>query len=277
MTHACKTDFDYVEDIVKNSKSSFSLGMKALPHGRRGYLYAIYAYCRVLDDIADGDGLAQDKVKQLTLWREKIDLMLNGQPGCEITRILADAVALYDIPTQELYRLIDGMEADANGPIQKPTWEELYTYCRCVAVSVGLLSLPIFGRTDPQAQSFAKELGFALQLTNILRDIEEDRTINRIYLPKESMGTHGVEDVSSPNLHLVLKEIAEKAKEHYRQAEQIIQSCGSENLKPALMMKAVYGSLFQKMEARGWHKTSPRIRLSTIEKAMAVMKQMAHI
>ncbi|MDV7338782.1 squalene/phytoene synthase family protein [Terasakiella sp. A23] len=275
MTHATQSDFQLVEEIVQNAHSSFSLGMKALPAGRRGYLFAIYAYCRVLDDIADEEGSEESKLGELANWRNKIDQTLEGKPDCSITRILCDAVSKFSIPTIELYKLIDGMEADARGPIQKPSWDELYDYCRCVAVSVGLLSLPIFGRDDEEAQAFAIELGFALQLTNILRDVAEDWEIERLYLPAESLDEHQVDGIASSSLHKVLKDVSIKIDAHYEKAEQILKSCGQENLRPAMMMMAVYKQLFEKMKRRGWHQIEPRVRLSTMEKAMTVTKMLA--
>lgn len=275
MTQVLATDFKYVEDVVLQSKSSFALGMKALPSDRRGYLFAIYAYCRILDDIADEAGAADQKLADLTMWRTKIDRMLKGQPDCAVTRVLYEAVVRFKIPSDEFYKVIEGMEADVRGPIQRPNWDELYAYCRCVAVSVGLLSLPIFGRTDEQAQQFAKELGYALQFTNILRDVVEDWSEDRFYLPAESLSKFGVEDIKSPNLHKVLEEVALKAQAHYQAAERLIQQAGSAHLKPALLMMVVYKKLFEKMKQRGWSKIEPRMRLSTLEKAMTVSKLMA--
>ncbi|SCA54946.1 putative phytoene synthase [Candidatus Terasakiella magnetica] len=277
MTHASPKDFDFVETIVKESKSSFAAGMKVLPVERRGYLYAIYAYCRVLDDIADEDDLRENKLAELKNWRTKIDETLKGKPDCAITRILADGIKIYDLPTQELYNLIDGMEADANGPINKPTLEELYQYCRNVAVSVGLLSLPVFGRTDEGAKEFAIELGYALQLTNILRDIPEDESIGRIYLPSDLLEKHHVESLQSSELSKVLKEIAQLAQNHYDRTEILLKKIGSQNLLPAQMMKAGYYKIFEKMQKRGWHILSPRIRLSKTEKAFMVMRMLTKV
>lgn len=275
MTQVLETDFKYVEDVVLQSKSSFALGMKALPADRRGYLFAIYAYCRILDDIADEAGARDQKLAELALWRQKVDQMLSGQPDCAVTRVLYEAVQRFSLPKDEFYKVIDGMEADVHGPIQRPSWEALYDYCRCVAVSVGLLSLPIFGRTDADAQKFAVELGYALQFTNILRDVAEDWSEDRFYLPEESLRQHDVESITSPNLKNVLAEVAAKAESHYQAADQLLKSAGSKNLKPALLMMVVYKKLFEKMKQRGWSKIEPRMRLSTLEKAMTVSKLMA--
>ncbi|WP_417789081.1 phytoene/squalene synthase family protein [Terasakiella pusilla] len=275
MTQVLATDFKYVEDVVLQSKSSFALGMKALPADRRGYLFAIYAYCRILDDIADEAGTVDQKLVELARWRAKIDQMLMGKPECPVTRVLYEAVQRFPIPSDEFYKVIEGMEADVRGPIQRPEWDQLYAYCRCVAVSVGLLSLPIFGRTDKSAQQFAEELGYALQFTNILRDVAEDWSEDRFYLPYESLIKHGVKDINSPNLSNVLEEVANKAEQHYQAAERLIDQTGSKNLKPALLMMVVYKKLFEKMKQRGWSKIEPRIRLSTLEKAMTVSKLMA--
>lgn len=159
MTRPSSTDFEYVENVVREAKSSFAMGMKALPKDRRGYLFAIYAYCRILDDIADNALPREEKLKQLNEWRIKVTQLIDGKPSCAITRILYEAINRFKIPQDELYQLIEGMEADVRGPIYAPCWDDLYDYCRKVAVSVGLLSLPIFGRKDQGAQDFAFRIG----------------------------------------------------------------------------------------------------------------------
>lgn len=276
MNLATQSDFQFVENMVTQSKSSFAMGMKALPRDRRGYLFAIYAYCRILDDIADEAGLRDQKLADLDLWKKRVDNMISGKPECEITRVLHDAMQNYDLPHDELYQVIEGMKADVLGPIQAPTWPELQTYCRQVAVSVGLLSLPVFGRTDDLAKQFGVELGHALQLTNILRDVSEDSLEGRLYLPRELLEKNNIsylaEEAVTADLSNVMAEVANKAQEHYENADRILSESGSKNLQPALLMMAVYRKLFEKMQRRGWHKITPRMRLSTTEKAFAVMK-----
>lgn len=269
------SDFEYVENVVRQARSSFSLGMKALPKERRGYLFAVYAYCRILDDIADSDAPQKSKIAQLDEWKDKVDQFLNQQPNCAVTRILSEATQRFQLPENEFYQLIEGMKADVLGPIQRPNWAMLYDYCRKVAVSVGLLSLPLFGRTDQGAQEFAIEVGYALQLTNILRDVVEDDQIGRLYLPEEALQTYHVNDLNSPNLALVLAEVADKAQTHYQNAENKLKVIGSKNLKPALLMKEAYQKIFKKMQRRGWHKITPRMGLSKTEKAFLVMEFLA--
>ncbi|WP_417840343.1 squalene/phytoene synthase family protein [Terasakiella sp.] len=272
MTRPSSADFEYVENIVCEAKSSFALGMKALPKDRRGYLFAIYAYCRMLDDIADCHEPREEKLKKLNEWRKKVTQLIEGKPSCAVTRILYEAINRYALPKDEFYQLIDGMEADVLGPIHAPSWDVLYDYCRKVAVSVGLLSLPIFGRTDQGAQDFALELGYALQFTNILRDVVEDDQVGRLYLPKESLQKHQVERIASPNLNLVLSDVAVKTELHYKNAEKLLRQIGSTNLKPAVLMKQAYQKIFKKMQRRGWHKITPRMGLSKTEKAFLVME-----
>ncbi|WP_419796691.1 MAG: squalene/phytoene synthase family protein [Terasakiella sp.] len=272
MTRPSSTDFEYVENVVREAKSSFAMGMKALPKDRRGYLFAIYAYCRILDDIADNALPREEKLKQLNEWRIKVTQLIDGKPSCAITRILYEAINRFKIPQDELYQLIEGMEADVRGPIYAPCWDDLYDYCRKVAVSVGLLSLPIFGRKDQGAQDFALELGYALQFTNILRDVAEDDQVGRLYLPQESLQKHNVNGIASQNLNLVLGDVAEKTEHHYKNAEKLLKQIGSANLKPALLMKDAYKKIFRKMQRRGWRKITPRMGLSKTEKAFLVME-----
>lgn len=276
MTFALPNDFKVVEDIVEKSSSSFSLGMQALPADRRGYLFAIYAYCRILDDIADDIEDRDEKIELLDQWREKIDQMVIGKPSCEVTRILYDAVTDHHVPSDELYVLIEGMKADALGPIVTPSWDDLYTYCRQVAGSVGLLALPLFGRKDEGAKEFAIELGYALQLTNILRDVSEDYDIGRVYLPKEPWEQNQVTDLNSPEIKNVLQAVADRAQEHYVNAEKKLREIGSYDLKPAILMMVVYRKLFEKMKKRGWHILTPRMRLSTMEKMMTMTRVLSY-
>jgi len=274
MTFATPQDFRFVESVVEKARSSFGMGMKALPQSKRGYLFGIYAYCRVLDDIADSDLSRDSKTKHLDQWKIKVDELIAGRPTCEITRILTDAIDKFNLPTDEFYMLIDGMRVDALGPVVQPSWDELYDYCRKVAVSVGLLSLPIFGRDDEGAREFGIELGYALQLTNILRDVEEDYAIGRTYLPSDEMTRYEVKDIHSDNLHNVLEAVAEKVRYHYSRADELLGEIGKIDLLPAMMMKEAYHTIFKKMERRGWYKISPRMRLSTTEKAFLVMKML---
>lgn len=270
---ASQQDKKHVEQIVVQAKSSFAMGMQILAPEDRPYLFAIYAFARTLDDIADAPVDRLEKCAKLADWRQKVEDLPVGKTSCSITRLLHDALEHYDIPHHELISLIEGMEMDANGPVVAPTWDELYGYCRRVAVSVGLLSLPVFGRNDKEAESFAEELGYALQLTNILRDIEEDCINGRIYIPKEELDKVHIPPapeilLKQENLKSALGRVSLVCDSHFANAQKILDTGRRDNLRPAIIMMIFYQRLFEKMKARGWQKISPRMRLNKLEKGL---------
>lgn len=280
MKIATPSDFKYAEEIVLKSQSSFAMGMNLLPHQQRGYLFGIYAFCRELDDIADQTDSQDYKRQQIAEWRQKIEQLKIHNAPCPITRLLLEAHLNLDIPIDEMSLLVDGMERDINGPIQAPSWEELTQYCREVAVSVGLLSLPIFGRTDQKAQTFAHHLGHALQLTNILRDLTEDARDNRLYLPREALIATEI-DTTTPDalnhrhINQAINLVIERASEFYVKAEQALAIAGAQNLRPAIAMMKVYYALFEKIKRTPYSPQRDRIRLNKMEKMMLTMQAMA--
>ncbi|MCW9039825.1 MAG: squalene/phytoene synthase family protein, partial [Rhodospirillales bacterium] len=181
-----------VQSEVKAAGSSFYWAMRLLPPDRREAMFAIYSLCRELDDIADGDEAAESKLDRLGAWREAIKTLPIGVSASPVVRSLSRATIRHNLPSVEFEELIKGMETDARGSVCAPSMKELMGYCRQVAGSVGLLSIAVFGRSDPAAQRFAIKLGEALQLTNILRDIEEDAGRGRLYLPEECLHDAGV-------------------------------------------------------------------------------------
>ena len=154
--------------------SSFFWTMQLLPYQRREAMYALYAFCREVDDIADGDTRRTLKEVLLSDWRSEIALLYAGCPQHSITRALREPVGLYGVQCSDFLAVIDGMATDACTEIRAPSLEELDLYCERVAVAVGRLSVRIFGEESPAGEHVAAELGRALQLTNILRDLAED-------------------------------------------------------------------------------------------------------
>ncbi len=244
-----------VDRITGQAKSSFSLGMKLLSRPRREAMRSVYAFCRVVDDIADGPLPAEVKRAMLADWRAEIDRLYEGRPRSAIGRALAAPVARYDLPKAEFLMMIEGMEMDAIGPIVAPPLRELSRYNRRVAGSVGLLSMRIFGawRGDP-SHLFALALADALQLTNILRDVEEDAAIGRIYLPREALERAGVApDCATigddPRLHVVRAEVGQLARAAFDRARGAIPRHPRLRLAPALAMLGVYEGYLDRMEA----------------------------
>ena len=183
---------EHAKATVKRSGTSFAAGMSILSRERREGMHAIYAFCREVDDIADGDQSVVDKRLSLAAWRAEIDSLYAGKPRTPVGVALAGPVERYSLDRAEFILMIEGMEMDAEGPVVAPSMETLLAYTRRVAGAVGMLSMPVFGAPQCAAsRDFALSLGDALQFTNVLRDVGEDAAIGRLYLPRELLEKHG--------------------------------------------------------------------------------------
>jgi phytoene synthase len=264
----------HVRKVVKQSGTSFGPGMRILSKERREAMYAIYAFCREIDDIADGDGAIDKKRKELDAWREEIERIYQGAPVFPTGAALLAPVNRFDLPKEEFILLIEGMEMDAEGPIVAPEWEGLFAYIRRVAGAVGMLSMPVFGAPRSEAaRRFALSLADAFQITNILRDIEDDARSGRLYLPYEALKEHHCavtpEDIcDSPGLPPVRAAMAEVAREKFAQAREALKELDWKTLRPALLMMGVYENYLMKMAKCGWANGQPRVRLSRGRKSL---------
>ncbi|MEO1066069.1 MAG: squalene/phytoene synthase family protein [Pseudomonadota bacterium] len=259
----------YAKHLMTKSRSSFTLGMKAMARPRREAMYAIYAFCRVVDDIADEPGSTAEKRDLLNAWRDEIAALYDGKPTSLIGKALAQPVERFELPKREFLLMIDGMEADVNGPIRAPSLTELLTYTRQVAGTVGILSIRIFGVDDtPARDRFALNLADAFQLTNILRDVEEDAEIGRLYLPSDMLHTHGIttddpEAVAShPSLRFVCRDVGYIARERFNEARRALQDLNVAQARPALMMMGVYEGYLDQMEALDFRRDLDAMTLS---------------
>ncbi len=249
------TPQEVVDHITDAAKTSFAFGMKLLSRPRREAMRAVYAFCRVVDDIADGDLPVADKRALLAEWRGEIDRLYEGAPQSAIGQALVGPIQRYDLPKGEFQKMIEGMLMDANGPIVAPSLMMLAQYNRCVAGSVGMLSMRIFGAWRGVAsERFALRLADALQLTNILRDVEEDAGIGRIYLPTEILSEHGIAGdcatiASAPALPSAKTHLGVRARQAFTEARAEIRSHGRLSLAPALAMLGVYEEYLDQMEA----------------------------
>ena len=182
---AAPGDLAAVEAIVRAAGTSFYRGMRVLPADRRAAMYAVYAFCREVDDIVDDEGDFAGKVPLLAAWRARIAGLYRGEADGPVTRVLLAAVARYGLRAEDFVAVIDGMQMDAETVIVAPDLATLDLYCDRVAAAVGRLSVRAFGDASPAADRVAFALGRALQLTNILRDVAEDAARGRLYLPRE--------------------------------------------------------------------------------------------
>lgn len=267
--------------ITRASGSSFGPGMALLPRPRREAMRALYAFSRVIDDIADEDWPLADKHRLLKAWREEIEELYRGRPVSAIGHALMPAIARYDLPKEEFLALIDGMRMDADGPVLAPSMEEFSLYCRRVAGAVGILSMRIFGAWQGAAsERFALALGDAFQFTNILRDIEEDAELGRLYLPREILEEAGLPLVpdaipGQPGLVRAGELLGAMARREFERARAEIPAHNRLALTPALMMMGVYETYLARIEASGFQR-GDRPKLSKREKVMRGISAILH-
>ncbi len=267
-----------VRQIVTRSGSSFLWGMRILPRRRRETMYAIYAFCREVDDIADGPGEAESRMRALGEWRAEIEALYAGRPSRPVARALAPAVAAFGLPRAEFLAIIDGMEMDVADTMRAPAMAELDTYCRRVAGAVGLLSIRVFGADEPEAHSLAMVLGRALQLTNILRDLTEDAALGRLYLPRELLEEHGIDTrdpalaLAHPGLPAVCTALAADAGAGFDETRRLLSRCDQRRLRPSVVMMEVYERLLGLLEARGWHQPDRAVRVPSATKLWIALR-----
>lgn len=260
--------------VVERSGTSFGPGMRILSKERRAGMYAIYAFCREVDDIADEGGDRDQKLADLAEWRNEVDRIYDGDPRTRTGLALADCIARFPIQKQELILMIEGMEMDANGPIIAPTLDQLFAYTRRVAGAAGMMSMPVFGAsTEGAGREFSLSLGDALQLTNILRDVEEDATIGRLYLPRELLEQYDcpldpATIAQAPGLPNVKRKLAAVAAENFAAARVALKSLDWRMLRPALLMMGVYETYLNRMTKKRFENGAAPVRISKLEKTI---------
>jgi phytoene synthase len=251
-----------VRRIVAASGTSFVAGMGVLPAPRRAAIFAVYAFCRVVDDIADGSEAPAAKLVRLDRWERELDRVYRARPHTAIGAELVRAVDAYALPRGEFELMLEGMRMDAEG-IVAPEPATLDGYVRRVAGSVGILSMRIFGawRGAP-SERFALSLAEAMQLTNILRDVQEDADMGRLYLPRPLLTAAGVPPeprlaARHPRLPEARRRLGRIARERFRSASAEASAHAWPRLLPALMMMGPYERLLRRMEA-DWTSPPPR-------------------
>jgi phytoene synthase len=269
---------DHVADVVVKARTSFYWAMRLLPAEKRQAMFAVYAFCRVVDDIADGDLPPATKLQQLQGWREEIDRLYAGKERHPIARALVEPVRHYDLAREDFLAIIDGMEMDGHAPLVAPSMAELELYCARVAGAVGLLSVRIFGAPRAGGIALARALGEAVQLTNILRDLDEDAGLGRLYLPRELLAKHGVPTGSPaaalrhPQLPPVCDELARVAQRRFDEAAGLIAAMPRRPLRPARTIMVVYQRLLARLRQRGFIRLTEPVSLSKAEKLWLVLR-----
>ena len=250
----------------KASGSSFYTAMRIMPQAERDAMFAIYAFCRKVDDIADdGIGTRPQRHQRLEAWRADLDCLYAGTAPASAA-FLAPAVARYGLRKEDFRTILDGMDMDVAEDIVAPDLATLDLYCERVASAVGRLSIKIFGMEDGPGFTLAHHLGRALQLTNILRDIDEDAAIGRLYLPREYLFAAGFNSldpkmvVSDPRVDTACRAVAALAHDHYDKAMAILGAKPKGKIATPWLMGAVYSEILRRTEEAGF--APPRKRVS---------------
>lgn len=266
----------YVAAITRASGSSFFLPMLLLPRPKREAMLALYAFCRETDDVADEIEDPEESRALIEAWRDEIHALYRGSPRHPVTRALVEPVRRFDLPEKHFLSILDGFDMDRGGAMLRPTMAELEQYCYCVACCVGLLSVEIFEYEAPSIPTFAVNLGHAFQLTNILRDIAEDAERGRIYLPRELLERHGLahiepeEILTRPGVDKVCAEIGAMARSRFHRASEALPRSEWRAMRPALLMRAVYETYLDQIEADGFRVDRPPIKFSGLRKVSLV-------
>jgi presqualene diphosphate synthase len=251
------------------SGSSFYAAMRILPSAQREAMFAVYAFCRQVDDIADEPGSREARLAALAAWRDDIGALYVGRPS-ERTRPLAAPIRDYGLQQADFLAVIDGMEMDARADIRAPSWSDLDLYCDRVASAVGRLSVRIFGLEDAKGRKLAHHLGRALQLTNILRDLDEDAATGRLYVPREALDAQGIAGndpaavLASPALEGACAQIVKTARGHFASADAVMAHSPRRAVRAPRIMGAVYRLMLEGMATRGFAPPRRPVRLGRL-------------
>lgn len=273
---AAADDLREVEALVLRAGTSFYRGMRVLPPDRRAAMYAIYAFCRIVDDVADEPAPVPDKLAGLAAWRARIAGLYAGRAEDAVTRVLLPAVRAYALRQEDFIAVIDGMAMDMDAVVA-PDLPTLDLYCDRVAAAVGRLSVRAFGDGSADADEVAWHLGRALQQTNILRDVSEDAGRGRLYLPREWLDDAGVpadaaEALRHPALPGVCARLAASAHRHFDAAHAAMRRCDPAAMRPARLMGATYDALLRRLERRGWTRLDQPVRVPRWQKLLIALR-----
>jgi phytoene synthase len=267
--------------ITRESKSNLALAFVSLGRERRQDITIFYAFCRVIDDIADSTELTiQGKARDLTAWRRWLREGTPDEPT--LARDVRDVIAKYSLTPAMLEEIIDGVEMDLQN-VRYSSFEELRVYCYRVASAVGLVSIEIFGYRNPACRQYAIQLGLALQMTNIIRDVGKDLSNGRVYLPQQDLACF---DCSEEDLRLkkynepflrLMKFEAARAEEFFAHAADLLPREDRRSMVAAEIMRSVYQALLRRMKADGFRVFEREYRLTRLEKSGRVAAQLLRL
>jgi presqualene diphosphate synthase len=257
--------------------SSFYLAMRILPPAQRQAMFEIYAFCRAVDDIADDPGERDQRLAQLAQWRRDIDTLYGDQPPAR-RRGLAQATRQFGLGREDFLAVIDGMEMDVLADIRAPELATLDLYCDRVASAVGRLSVKVFGLDAQSGRDLAHHLGRALQLTNILRDLDEDAAIGRLYLPREALADAGISGsephavLARPELDRACAPIVARARDHFERADAIMRAAPRRAVRAPRIMGEAYKLYLRGLVGRGFKTPRARVRVSRARLMLIILQ-----
>ncbi len=269
---------EHVASVVRASGTSFYWAMRMLPRRKRDAMYAVYAFCREVDDIADDPGKQSDKLTRLGGWRVEIERLFNGRPQHPVSLALADPVEAFGLPKHAFLAVIEGMEIDSADSVRMPSVAALEAYCDRVACAVGRLSNRVFGIDDERGEPVATALGQALQLTNILRDLAEDAEIDRLYVPNDMLRRYDIPPNSAarairhPRFPELCDELAAIAHRRYLEASAALAACDRRTMRPAIMMMENYSRILDRLVKRGWKTPEKPVSLGKLQKLWILLR-----
>jgi len=271
------TPDQYCQQKAAASGSSFYYSFLFLPRERRLAITALYAFCREVDDVVDETADSQVAATKLAWWRVEVANLYAGNPQHPVTKALSPFIEKYSIQKENLGDVIDGMEMDLTQS-RYLDWPGLERYCYRVAGVVGLLAAGIFGYRDPRTLEYAKDLGIAFQLTNIIRDVGEDARKNRVYLPMDDLKRFGVPAADilnareTPGFQELMKFQAQRAKDYYAKAFAALPQEDRKTQRAGLIMAAIYRTLLDEIERDGFRVLTQRTSLTPLRKLWIAWK-----
>ncbi len=261
------------------SGSSFYTAMRILPAEQRDAMYAVYAFCRAVDDIADEEGPRGPRRAALQAWRDDIDRLYGGKV-VPATADLAAPTRRFGLRREDYHAVIDGMAMDLEADIFAPDWATLDLYCDRVASAVGRLSVRVFGIQSESGDALAHHLGRALQLTNILRDLDEDAGRGRLYLPREALEDAGIAIdgrtadaiLAEPALGKACDAVAARAAGHFGEANRIMSAAPRRAVRAPRLMEAAYRQVLRRLRERGWAPPREAVKVSKVRLLGALLR-----
>jgi phytoene synthase len=279
MTRAdLRSSYAWCEGVAKTQAGNFDPAFRVRPRAQRLAMCALYAFMRVSDDIADESGQVASKRAELASWRCRFHDALGGRPTHPLHSALVDSICRYGIPIEYFTDALEGVASDL-GAVRFPTFSELYRYCYCVASTVGLACIHIWGFAREDAKMPAEHAGIALQLTNILRDLGEDRARDRVYVPAEDLeqfrcSAERLGCVDDPVYRSLMAFEVERARNYYRSSEPLASMLPGPGRAVFRVIHSTYRGILDEIERRNYDVLSSRISLSRWTKLRLVLKSL---